>query len=400
MTLDLDRDVVFVTLAGSQAHGTARDGSDVDVRGVFVAPLALRLSLFRTVDPHEGPLGGAVWETVLARLRAHATASRALSVKTESVLFDVARFLSLCAAANPNALEVLFADERDWMYETPAWRRLHRERHRFLSQKVRQTYLGYAMAQLKRIGTHRSWLLRPPSRKPTREEFGLPDAATLGPDDRDRIERGIAEKLRGYGIDAVEMPKTARVEVQERLRALWQDLLQAGEGDLDNRLRAVATSTLHLPREVEAALDAERKFRAAMKHWDAYRTWEASRNPARAELERRHGYDTKHAMHLVRLMRTGLEVLESGDLRVRRPDADGLIAIRDGALSFDRLLGLASELQSRMEEAAARTSLPPDVDFEFVDGLALEMIRGARDVDLTVGPKPRLAEEPASRAQQ
>lgn len=375
MTVHLDRDVVFVTLAGSQAHGTAREGSDVDLRGVFVAPLALRLSLFRTVEQHEGPIDGAVGETVLERLRAHATASRALSVKTESVLFDVAKFLSLCAAANPNALEVLFADERDWMYETPAWRRLHRERQRFLSQKVRQTYLGYALAQLKRIGTHRSWLLRPPSHKPTREEFGLPDAATLGPDDRDRIERGIAEKLRGYGMDAVEMPKTVRVVLQDRLRALWQDLLQAGEEDLEDRLRGVATSALHLPREVEAALDAERKYRAAMKHWEAYRTWEASRNPARAELERRHGYDTKHAMHLVRLMRTGLEVLETGELHVRRPDAEELNAIRDGALTFGRLLALASELQARMEEAAARTTLPADVDFEFVDGLAMELMR-------------------------
>jgi hypothetical protein len=114
-----------------------------------------------------------------------------------------------------------------------------------------------------------------------------------------------------------------------------------------------------------------------MRHWDAYRTWEASRNPARAELERRYGYDTKHAMHLVRLMRTGLEVLETGELRVRRPDADDLNAIRDGALTFDELIALASELQGRMEKAAARTALPAEVDLGFVDRLALEVILAA-----------------------
>ena len=59
-----------------------------------------------------------------------------------------------------------------------------------------------------------------------------------------------------------------------------------------------------------------------MKHWDSYQTWKTHRNPARAELERQHGYDTKHAMHLIRLMRMGLEVLETGDLGVRR-DAVG-----------------------------------------------------------------------------
>ncbi len=372
--VDLDRDTVFVALAGSQAHGTDREGSDVDLRGVFVAPVALRLSLFQSVGQLEGPLRGGVGAAVHGRLLAHSSASRGVSVRTECVLYDVAKFLSLCAAANPNALEILFADERDWMYETPTWRRLHRERYRFLSQKVQQTYLGYAMAQLKRIGTHRSWLLRPPKEKPTREAFGLPDAATLSPDDRDRIERSIADRTRSYGIDTVEMPKAARLEVQDRLASLWRDLLHSSEEDFDGRLRAVATQALHLPREVEAALDAERKYRAAMKHWDAYRTWEASRNPARAELERRHGYDTKHAMHLVRLMRTGLEVLETGELRVRRPDADDLNAIRDGRLTFDELITLASELQGRIESAAARTALPADVDLGFVDRLALELI--------------------------
>jgi predicted nucleotidyltransferase len=373
-TVDLDRNIIFVALAGSQAHGTGREGSDVDVRGVFVAPVAQRLSLFRSVGQLEGPLGGSVGAAVHGRLLAHHSASRGVSVRTECVLSDVAKFLSLCAAANPNALEVLFADERDWMYETPAWRRLHRERYRFLSQKVQQTYLGYAMAQLKRIGTHRSWLLRPPKEKPAREAFGLPDGATLSPDDRDRIERSIADRIRSYGIDTVEMPKAARLELQDRLTSLWRDLLDSSEEDFDGRLRAVATHALHLPHEVEAALDAERKYRAAMKHWDAYRTWEVSRNPARAELERRHGYDTKHAMHLVRLMRTGLEVLETGELRVRRPDADDLNAIRDGSLTFDELITLASELQGRIERAAARTALPADVDLEFVDRLALELI--------------------------
>ncbi len=377
VTFDPDRDTVFVALAGSQAHGTAREGSDVDLRGVFVAPLAQRLSLFRSVGLHEGPLDGRVGAAVHGRLSAHPSASPAVSAKTECVLFDVAKFLSLCAAANPNALEVLFADEQDWMHETPAWRRLHRERHRFLSRKVQQTYLGYAMAQLKRIGTHRSWLLRPPKQKPARETFGLPDAATLSPDDRNRIERSIADKLRSYGIDTVEMPRTARLEVQERLTNLWRDLLRTGEADLDDRLRTVATRGLDLPYEVEATLDAERRYRAAMRHWDAYRTWEASRNPARAELERRYGYDTKHAMHLVRLMRTGLEVLETGELRVRRPDADDLNAIRDGALTFDELIALASELQGRMEKAAARTALPAEVDLGFVDRLALEVILAA-----------------------
>ena len=340
MTFPLERYTIFLTLAGSQAHGTARDGSDVDLRGVCVAPLSVRLSLFATFEQYEGSLPDAFGASVLPRIKAHPTASRALDVKTECVVFDIAKFVALCAAANPNALEILFADERDWVLETPGWRRLHDERRQFLTKKVQQTFLGYAMAQLKKIETHRSWLLNPPAKKPSREDFGLPVAGgTLSRDDHNRIEQSIA--------------------------------------DIDAHLRAVAAQALSLPPEVVAALNAEKKYRAALKRWDSYQTWKSQRNPARAELERVHGYDTKHAMHLIRLMRMGLEVLETGDLRVRRDDADELSAIRDGAMSFDELLAAATGLQESMARAATTTTLPDDVDRERVDALAISLISDA-----------------------
>jgi predicted nucleotidyltransferase len=372
----LGQQTIFLTLAGSQAHGTAREGSDVDFRGVCIAPLSLRLSLFNTFEQYEGALPGPLAESVVSRLSGHPTASRALEIKTECVIFDVAKFVGLCAAANPNALEILFADKQDWVFETPVWRRLHDERYRFLTKKVQQTFHGYAMAQLKKIQTHRSWLLNPPTKKPSREDFGLPGAGgTLSYDDQNRIEQSIADKIRGYGIDAVDMPKSTRIAVQERLDAFYRDVLCASVEDLDERMRGLATYALQLPLDVVSALNAEKKYRAAMKHWDSYQTWKEHRNPARAELERKYGYDTKHAMHLIRLMRMGLEVLEIGDLRVRRDDAHELSAIRDGAIPFDELLAAATALQVSMERAAGMTKLPCDVDHKGVDALLGDVLR-------------------------
>ncbi|MBI5534557.1 MAG: nucleotidyltransferase domain-containing protein [Deltaproteobacteria bacterium] len=375
MTLDLARDTIFVTLAGSHAHGTAREGSDVDLRGVCIAPLEVRVSLFRTFEQFEGILDGPVWAQLKARLEAHPTACRSLDVKTETVIFDIAKFLSLCASANPNALEILFADERDWVLQTPLWLRLHQERRRFLSRKVQQTYLGYAMAQLKKIRTHRSWLLNPPGHKPTRAEFGLPDSGTMSRDDQNRIEQSIADRIRSWGIDSLEMPKSVRIAVQDRMQSFWCDSLGAKDDELDDKLRAVAISALQLPAGVVDALNAERKYRTAMRHWEAYETWKSERNPVRAELEREHGYDTKHAMHLLRLMQTGLELLETGELRVRRPDASELAAVRNGKLTYEELLARAADLEARMDAAAGSTRLPAQIDFGFVDELALGLIR-------------------------
>jgi predicted nucleotidyltransferase len=370
---DVSERAIFVTLAGSQAHGTAREGSDVDLRGVCVAPLEQRVSLFETFEQSEAPLSGPLQEVVLARLQSHPTAAAGLRCRTETVIFELGKFLTLCAAGNPNALEILFADERDWLFATAAWRRLYSERAQFLTRKVQQTYLGYALAQLKRIRTHRAWLLTPPTKKPSRADFGLPDRGTLSKDDQHRLEQGIAEKIRSYGLDNVELPKPARIAVEDRLQRFWADALHCSDEELEQRLRAVATHALDIPAGVVSTLNAEKKYLSAMKQWESFETWKAERNAARAELESRHGYDTKHAMHLVRLMRMGLEILQTGELRVRRPDAEELNAIRDGALTYDELMATAMALQTKMTDVAGSSGLPADVDYGRVDQLMFEL---------------------------
>lgn len=333
---DVDQHTLFVTLAGSHAHGTARLDSDVDLRGVCAAPLRSRLSLFHTFEQRERQLDeqawtAPLWQRVRARLLAHPSASQALDTKTESVVFELAKLVRLCAEANPNALEILFAAPEDWMHETDRWQKLYARRSLFLTRKVQQTYLGYGLSQLKRIQTHRSWLLHPPAAKPTRPDFGLPEQGTFSADDRAR---------------------------------------------LSSLLEANAQGPSALPPAVLVTLDAEKRYLAALKHWQSYETWKARRNPGRAELERRHGYDTKHAAHLVRLMRMGLEVLKHQTLRVRRPDAEELRSIRDGALTYDHLLSLAASLEAEMSCAVADCPLPADVAHGEIDALFFELAGG------------------------
>lgn len=79
-------------------------------------------------------------------------------------------------------------------------------------------------------------------------------------------------------------------------------------------------------------------------------------------------------MHLVRLMRTELEVLQTGELRVRREDAEELSGIRDGRLAFDELLALSSDLQPSMVKVPASSHLPSDVDYERIDALLADVL--------------------------
>jgi hypothetical protein len=74
-------------------------------------------------------------------------------------------------------------------------------------------------------------------------------------------------------------------------------------------------------------------------------------------------------------MHTGVEILEHGELWVRRPDAEELAAIRGGALPFEALRARTDALRERMQAAARATQLPADLDRAWLDALALELMR-------------------------
>ncbi|MBL9108623.1 MAG: nucleotidyltransferase domain-containing protein [Myxococcales bacterium] len=367
----LARATVFAAVAGSHAHGTAKEGSDVDVRGVCVAPLDVRVGLFDRFEQHEGALEGELFDLLSGALGSRADVARSLSVKGEIVLFDVAKFLTLAAATNPSALEILFTDPRDWLLRTSTWEKIHAARYLFLTKHVGRTFQGYAAAQLKKIRTHRGWLLSPPEARPRREDFGLSAGqGPLGADERRRIEAAIAEVVGRTSIADLDVPEGTRAAIEERIRVFCMNVAGAPGDEAGEAERRAATKVLGLSREVVATLEAERAYRSALSQYAAYEAWKTQRNPARAELERRFGYDTKHAMHLVRISRMAVEALLEGELRVRRADADELRDIREGAYAFAELERLAADLSARTAAAMARTALPSEVDRDAVDRLA------------------------------
>lgn len=119
--------------------------------------------------------------------------------------------------------------------------------------------------------------------------------------------------------------------------------------------------------------EAYRAYQSALKHWNHYQNWRRNRNPDRAELERQYGYDTKHAAHLLRLLKMGNEILESGQVQVYRPDRDWLRQVRGGLLSYEQVLELASSYEARLDELYDRSPLPEAPDFDAAEALVLEL---------------------------
>jgi predicted nucleotidyltransferase len=120
-------------------------------------------------------------------------------------------------------------------------------------------------------------------------------------------------------------------------------------------------------------LDAERAYQSSMKHWTNFRIWRKNRNPARAALEASYGYDTKHAMHLCRLLTMGQEILRTGTVKVMRPDAEWLRGIRKGSMTYGELVEWSTCQESSLPGLVEHSVLPEEPDTEKAEALLIEL---------------------------
>ena len=119
--------VLVLGLVGSKAYGIDNQDSDEDYVGCFM------------VDPRR----------ILTDLEYESTWHTILAYEPHDCqVHELRKFVSLAAKANPTILESLFSPQ---ISVSRAGLELVRNRHLFLSQKVRYTYGGYARQQMDRL---------------------------------------------------------------------------------------------------------------------------------------------------------------------------------------------------------------------------------------------------------
>jgi predicted nucleotidyltransferase len=85
------------------------------------------------------------------------------------------------------------------------------------------------------------------------------------------------------------------------------------------------------------------------------------------------GYDTKNASHLIRLLRMGIELLESGRINVRRKDASQLLEIKRGEWKLEQVQGEADSLFRKLTAAKDKCALPDRPDHEKINKLLIDI---------------------------
>jgi len=95
----------------------------------------------------------------------------------------------------------------------------------------------------------------------------------------------------------------------------------------------------------------------------------------RPELEERFGFDTKYAMHIIRLGHQGVELLSTGRLTLPMPEPtrQHVRDVREGRVTLNDVLSEAGELERQLKDLLAESPLPEQPDSERVESWMLSM---------------------------
>jgi len=248
----------------------------------------------------------------------------------DKTIYALAKFFKLCADANPNIIEMLFIPNENILHMNNRWKLILENKHLFLSKKARYTFSGYAISQLNAIKRRRQWFINPPTKKPTRFERGLPDVPLIS----------------GEGLDAIA--KIGKAYLHE---AVVDEIY----------------------REVE--------YRIEKKKWDNYMQWFKNRNPERKILEDKHGYDTKHAYHLFRLIEEGRQLLLTGEIRFPLNNREFLLGIKNGSFSYEQVVEEAEKIDLNFNKWYEHSELPFSADRKGLTELYFRVIMDRTEVE-------------------
>lgn len=386
---------IFEVVSGSHAHGTNTASSDLDIKGIYLLPPEVFLSLFKIEEE--------------------------VSDENQDIrYYNIVKFLQLLVPQNPNIIEILWTE--DIRYKHPVMDILLSKREEFLSKKVADSFAGYASQQLGRLMGHQKWLVRQNAgleylRKLydqnkigkawlqeilDEEMFGrlgitgdngiettlemnhylcvdnVNLIANQSPsllnfvtyiNEHGRVFKGNIKEL------ALLLQDFSATKLNQENYVLWYDPTNALRRGV---LAPKATNVSFIDIEEKKLNDIAPQYKGQMMvSFAAYRgavearkkfhKWRKERNKDRAALEEKMGFDGKHASHLIRLLRMAEEILTQHKVIVKRPDAAELLSIRHGAWSLEQIISYAEEKNKQIQELRKTSTLREEVDRKLAD---------------------------------
>lgn len=361
---EIEKNTIFLFIRGSQCYGTNTKESDEDIGGVCLPSKAVLYGIEKFEQDD-------VWKDEKGE-------------KVDKVIFNLNKALDLMLECNPNMLDFLYAPERVIKLTTPTWKRFTDIRDEFLCLKAKWSFQGYAISQLNRIKTHRSYLLNPPKKEPDRADYDLPKRSVFPETQCEVIAKLSSQYVEPEKQDLFYSEVSKMFDREGALifkKYIPKEYYPFAIEDFKRRQKEFlhmisSVSGTFLKDEYNKMAENELRYISAMYNWQQYTKWKKSRNQRRAEMEVKCGYDSKHASHLCRLVSMAVEIMEGKGVLVDRTniDRDILMEIRNGLWTFEQVIELADKLNAKADDLYKSCKLPNNPNYELVNKIRLEIL--------------------------
>lgn len=262
---------------------------------------------------------------------------------TDTVIYGFKKMVNLLMSVNPNVVELLGVKDDHIIQKTKEGELLRDNLDIFLTRRVKQSFGGYASQQLRRM---QNALARDNYPQEEKEQHILNSIRTQLAHLQDTYTEFGEGNLKLY------LGETDREDIKMEIK---MDVTMKGYPLRD--FKNIYSEMSNVVKEYEK-----------LNH----------RNKKKDDL-----HLNKHAMHLVRLLKMGVEILEGKGVNTYRGvDRDFLLDIRHGKYQKEdssyrqEFFELVDSLEKDLEYAYKHTELPTEVDKVKVSELMQEVYRG------------------------
>ena len=304
----LGDNILILTTGGSIAYGTNVATSDIDIRGV-------------TLENKQDIMGLSDFEQFEDKT-------------TDTVIYGLKKFISLCVNCNPNVLEILGTKQEHLLVISKEGELLRDNVELFLSKRAIQSFGSYATAQLRRLQNALARDNYPHAEK----------------------EQHILNSILGQ----MEHMQRTYTSFNDSEISLYID--KSDREDMDTEI-FIDVHLKHYPlrdfKNIYSDMNNIVKDYSKLNH----------RNSKKDEL-----HLNKHAMHLIRLLVTGTEILQGKGVNTyREKERAFFLDIRSGKYSYNEIFEMVDDYEHEFKLAAANTALPDKPDYQRIEDLMIDI---------------------------